>query len=118
MLPFIDNIGDAYGRADLAVARAGGSVWELAAAGVPTILVPGDFATASHQAKNAQYFADAGGAVIVREGEIGRVPALVDELLADPERLRAMSDAMRSAAKPDAAERIADELVKLATAHR
>jgi UDP-N-acetylglucosamine--N-acetylmuramyl-(pentapeptide) pyrophosphoryl-undecaprenol N-acetylglucosamine transferase len=118
MLPFIDNIGDAYAVADLAVARAGGSVWELAAAGVPTILVPGDFATADHQAKNAQYFADAGGAVIVREADAARVPAVVAELLADPARLRAMSDAMRAAAKPDAAERIADELVELATARR
>ena len=118
LLPFIENMGDAYGVADLAVARAGGSVWELAAAGVPTILVPGDFATGDHQAKNAEYFADAGGAVIVRESEAARIPALVAELLADEARRRAMADAMRAAAKPDAAERIADELVELATARR
>jgi UDP-N-acetylglucosamine--N-acetylmuramyl-(pentapeptide) pyrophosphoryl-undecaprenol N-acetylglucosamine transferase len=118
MLPFIENIGAAYGVADLAVARAGGSVWELAAAGLPTILVPGDFATADHQAKNAEYFANAGGAVIVRESEAARIPALVAELLGDGDRLRAMSDAMRAAAKPDAAERIADELVELAAARR
>jgi UDP-N-acetylglucosamine--N-acetylmuramyl-(pentapeptide) pyrophosphoryl-undecaprenol N-acetylglucosamine transferase len=114
LLPFVENIGDAYGHADLAVARAGGSVWELAAAGVPTILVPGDFATGDHQRKNAEYFVDAGGAVLVRESEVDRVPALVDELLADPARLQAMRDAMLAAAKPDAAERIADELVELA----
>jgi len=118
MLPFVENIGDAYGIADLAVARAGGSVWELAAAGVPTILVPGDFATADHQTKNAEYFANAGGAMIVRESEVAHVPSLVTELLADQDRLRAMADAMRAAAKPDAAERIADELVELATARR
>jgi UDP-N-acetylglucosamine--N-acetylmuramyl-(pentapeptide) pyrophosphoryl-undecaprenol N-acetylglucosamine transferase len=115
MLPFVENIGDAYGVADLAVARAGGSVWELAAAGVPTILVPGDFATGDHQAKNAEYFANAGGAVIVRESEVARIPALVAELLDDDERLRGMSEAMHAAAKPDAAERIADELVELAS---
>jgi UDP-N-acetylglucosamine:LPS N-acetylglucosamine transferase len=49
----------------------------------------------------------------VREEELDRIPALVEELLADPDRLRAMSDAMRSLARPDAAERIADELVLL-----
>ena len=118
MLPFVENIGAAYGAADLAVARAGGSVWELAAAGVPAILVPGDFATGDHQAKNAEYFADAGGALIVRESEAARIPSLVAELLGDQDRLRTMSEAMRAAAKPDAAERIADELVELATTRR
>ena len=42
--------------------------------------------------------------------ELERVPGLVDELLADAERLRAMSDAMRALARPDAAEEIAEEL--------
>src|SRR5205823_1199529 len=43
--PFIDESGLAYGAAGVAVARAGGSVWELAAAGLPAVLVPGEFAT-------------------------------------------------------------------------
>ena len=114
LLPFIDEIGLAYGAADIAVARAGGSVWELAAAGLPAVLVPGEFATGGHQQKNADWFAQAGGAVIVSEAEAGRVPELVGSLLADPARLAAMAAAMRAAAKPDAAERIADELVELA----
>jgi len=46
------------------------------------------------------------------------VPGLVASLLGDPARLAAMSDAMLGAAKPDAAERIADELVSLAAARR
>jgi UDP-N-acetylglucosamine--N-acetylmuramyl-(pentapeptide) pyrophosphoryl-undecaprenol N-acetylglucosamine transferase len=114
LLPFIDEIGLAYGAADIAVARAGGSVWELAAAGLPAVLVPGEFATGGHQQKNADWFAQAGGAVIVSEAEAGRVPELVGSLLADPAKLAAMAAAMRAAAKPDAAERIADELVELA----
>jgi UDP-N-acetylglucosamine--N-acetylmuramyl-(pentapeptide) pyrophosphoryl-undecaprenol N-acetylglucosamine transferase len=118
MRPFVGHIGAAYGAADVALARAGGSVWELAAAGLPAVLVPGDFATGDHQAKNAEHFVAAGGAVIVRESESERVPSLVAELLADPERLGAMGEAMRAAAKPDAAERIADELVELAAARR
>ncbi len=115
LLPFADEIGLAYGAADLAVARAGGSVWELAAAGLPAVLVPGEFATGAHQEKNARWFVDAGGAVIVPEREArARVPELVAELLADRERLEAMAAAMHAAAKPDAAEEIADELVALA----
>jgi UDP-N-acetylglucosamine--N-acetylmuramyl-(pentapeptide) pyrophosphoryl-undecaprenol N-acetylglucosamine transferase len=118
LLPFLDDIGVAYGAADLALARAGGSVWELAAAGLPAVLVPGEFATGAHQEKNARWFERAGGAVVVSEAEVRRVPALVAELLADPARLAHMGDAMRAAAKPDAAERIADELVALAASHR
>ena len=59
------------------LARAGGSVWELAAAGKPAILVPYPYATADHQTKNARYFERAGGAIVVPETELGRVPELV-----------------------------------------
>jgi UDP-N-acetylglucosamine--N-acetylmuramyl-(pentapeptide) pyrophosphoryl-undecaprenol N-acetylglucosamine transferase len=114
LLPFIDEIGLAYGAADIAVARAGGSVWELAAAGLPAVLVPGEFATGGHQRKNADWFAQAGGAVVVSEADVRRVPELVGSLLTEPAKLAAMAAAMRAAAKPDAAERIADELVELA----
>jgi len=116
--PFMDEIGVAYGAADVVLARAGGSVWELAAAGLPAVLVPGAFATGQHQEKNARWFADAGGAVVVPEAEAVRAPRVVEELLGDPDRLAAMAAAMRAVAKPDAAEEIADELVSLAAARR
>jgi len=112
--PFIEEIGLAYGAADVALARAGGSVWELAAAGLPAVLVPGAFATGAHQDKNARWFADAGGAVVVPEAEAARAPQVVEELLEDSDRLAGMAEAMRAVAKPDAAEEIADELVALA----
>jgi UDP-N-acetylglucosamine--N-acetylmuramyl-(pentapeptide) pyrophosphoryl-undecaprenol N-acetylglucosamine transferase len=118
LLPFVDEVGLAYGAADVAVARAGGSVWELAAAGLPAVLVPGEFATGGHQEKNARWFRQAGGAVVVPEADAARVPDVVAELLADPERLAEMAEAMRAIAKPDAAEDIADELVALAAARR
>jgi UDP-N-acetylglucosamine--N-acetylmuramyl-(pentapeptide) pyrophosphoryl-undecaprenol N-acetylglucosamine transferase len=111
----MEEIGVAYGAADIVLARAGGSVWELAAGGLPAVLVPGAFATGQHQEKNARWFADAGGAVVVPETEAARAPKVVEELLADPDRLAAMAMAMRAVAKPDAAEEIADELVSLAT---
>ena len=116
--PFLDEIGLAYGAADVALARAGGSVWELAAAGLPAVLVPGSFATGGHQAKNAEWFAGAGGAVVVAEDEAEQAPRVVEELLGDPGRLARMAEAMRATAKPDAAEEIADELVELAAARR
>jgi UDP-N-acetylglucosamine--N-acetylmuramyl-(pentapeptide) pyrophosphoryl-undecaprenol N-acetylglucosamine transferase len=116
--PFIDEIGVAYGAADIALARAGGSVWELAAAGLPAVLVPGAFATGNHQDKNARWFVDAGGAVVIPETEAARAPRAVEELLGDADRLAAMAVAMRAVAKPHAAEEIADELVSLAAARR
>jgi UDP-N-acetylglucosamine--N-acetylmuramyl-(pentapeptide) pyrophosphoryl-undecaprenol N-acetylglucosamine transferase len=116
--PFMDEIGLAYGAADIALARAGGSVWELAAAGLPAVLVPGAFATGGHQDKNARWFEEAGGAVVVPEAEAGRAPQVVEELLGDADRLAAMEAAMRAVAKPEAAEEIADELVSLAAARR
>ena len=116
LIPFLDDVGLAYGAADVAVARAGGSVWELAAAGLPAVLVPGEFATGDHQRKNAEWFERAGGAIVVPESAARSVPEVVASLLGDRPRLHAMAEAMRAASRPDAAERIADELVELAAA--
>jgi UDP-N-acetylglucosamine--N-acetylmuramyl-(pentapeptide) pyrophosphoryl-undecaprenol N-acetylglucosamine transferase len=116
--PFVEEIGVAYGAADVTLARAGGSVWELAAAGLPAVLVPGAFATGHHQDRNAEWFADAGGALIVSETQAASAPRVVEELLADDHRRARMAAAMRAVAKPDAAEEIADELVSLAAARR
>lgn len=116
LLAFTDDFGAALAAADLAVARAGGSVWELAAAGLPVVLVPYPHATGDHQTKNARYFAGAGGAVVVPEAELERVPELVVALLRDPARLERMAQAMRSMARPGAAAEIAEELILLASA--
>ena len=113
-----DEFGAALAAADLAISRAGGTVWELAAAGTPSILVPYPHATADHQTLNARYFEAGGGAVVVDQSELARVPALAEELLADPERLARMSASMRVLAKPNAADIVADELIALAEAGR
>jgi UDP-N-acetylglucosamine--N-acetylmuramyl-(pentapeptide) pyrophosphoryl-undecaprenol N-acetylglucosamine transferase len=114
LLAFTDEVGAAYAAADLALARAGGSVWELAAAGLPAVLVPYPHATADHQTKNALFFERAGGAVLVPEDDLNRAPELVHSLLEDEERLRQMSEAMRAVARPDAAAVVAEELLALA----
>jgi len=114
LVAFTEEFGAALGAADLVLARAGGSVWELAAAAKPAVLVPGEFATADHQAKNARFFEAAGGAVVVPEAEIGRVPDLLRSLVGDAERLGEMAEAMRRVARPEAADEIAEELLALA----
>ena len=118
LVPSTDHFGAALAAADLAISRAGGTVWELAAAGTPAILVPYPHATGDHQSSNARHFAEGGGALVVDQRDLGRVPALAAELLADPPRLAQMSDAMRALAEPDAADVVADELVALARARR
>ncbi len=114
LLPQTDHFGDALAAADVAVSRAGGTVWELAAAGTPAVLVPYPHATADHQTLNARHFERGGGAVVVADTDVERVPGLVAELLGDPDRLVAMRADMLALARPDAAEAIADELIALA----
>ncbi len=115
LLPFTGDFGAALSAVDLVVARAGGSVWEVAAAGKPALLVPYPEATADHQTSNARYFERGGGAVVVPEAELD-LKRQAEELLADEQRLERMAAAMRSLAQPDAAGAIAEELIALASA--
>ena len=118
--PYIDPFADALAAADLAVARAGGSVFELAAAGVPSVLVPYPHATADHQTGNARWVAEGGAAVVVPDAELdaARLAATVHGLLAEPGRLEEMRHAAHALARPDAAERIAEAVLDLARARR
>jgi UDP-N-acetylglucosamine--N-acetylmuramyl-(pentapeptide) pyrophosphoryl-undecaprenol N-acetylglucosamine transferase len=114
LVEYEPNLADALAAADLVLARAGGSVFELAAAGRPAILVPYPFATARHQHANAEWMAAAGAAVVLEDSELDpmRVASLAGEILADPARLDSMSAASLSLARPDAAARIAAELLE------
>lgn len=115
---YLDNFHDAVAAADLVVSRAGGSVFELAAIGRAAILIPYPYATADHQTKNAQWLVDAGAAVLVPDAECtpARIAVLVGELLDDPVRREAMAQAARTVARPDAAQVIAAEALRLAAA--
>jgi len=114
--PYIEPFADALAAADLVVARAGGSVMELAAAGLPAVLVPFPYATADHQSSNARFVERAGAAVVVPDAELDgpRLAREVGTLLGAPQRLGTMAKAAGAVARPDAAERIADELMALA----
>ena len=115
LLPYVEPFADALAAADLAAARAGGSVFELAAAGLPSILVPYPHATGNHQDANARFMERAGAAVVIPDAELEgpRLAREVGSLLAAPQRMAEMSNAAETVAKPDAAERVADELLRL-----
>ncbi|MHC5010343.1 MAG: UDP-N-acetylglucosamine--N-acetylmuramyl-(pentapeptide) pyrophosphoryl-undecaprenol N-acetylglucosamine transferase [Planctomycetota bacterium] len=113
--PFIREMGDAYGAADLVVARAGAlTCAELAAAGVPAVLVPYPHHADRQQFENARPLVDRGGAVLVEEADLDAqsVYREVLALLEDAPRLERMARAM-AAAFPDGAGQIADDLVRL-----
>ncbi|HET6505551.1 MAG TPA: UDP-N-acetylglucosamine--N-acetylmuramyl-(pentapeptide) pyrophosphoryl-undecaprenol N-acetylglucosamine transferase [Baekduia sp.] len=113
---YISPFGPALAAADLTVARAGGSVFEIAAAGLPAILVPYPHAAADHQTTNARWMADAGAAVVIRDGDVTaqRLDDEVGALLSDPARLASMAEASRGLARPDAARAIAREVLDAA----
>ena len=116
--PYITPFGDALAAADLTVARAGGSIFEVAAHGLPAILVPYPHASADHQTTNARWMADAGAAIVVPDGELTaqRLDEDVGALLRDTGRLAAMAEASRGLARPDAAREIAREVLEAAGA--
>ncbi len=98
-----------YARASLTIARSGGGVAELAAAGMPAILVPWAASAGDHQTANAHAFAATGAALALTEAECTpeRVVREIDALLADPGALDRMSQAARTLAHPHAAEAVA-----------
>ncbi len=109
---FIDDMAAAYAGSDLAVCRSGAlTVAELAAAHVPSILVPLPSAVDDHQTANARYLTDRGAALLLPQSDL-TPEVLARELLSllsdASERRRAMTEAAKRAAIPDAAERLAD----------
>lgn len=116
---YITPFADALAAADLVVGRSGGSVFEIAAAGRPAILVPYPHAAADHQSANARWMVEAGAAVLVPDAELDgpRLRREVDALLADPERLAAMARASAALARPDAAAVIAGVVAAAAAGH-
>ena len=113
VLEYVPDLGDVLAASDLVLARSGASVFELAAARRPAILVPYPHATGRHQHLNAEWMAGAGAAIVVEDSELDseRVRELATELISDGERLSAMSEASAALAMPDAAERVAAEVL-------
>jgi UDP-N-acetylglucosamine--N-acetylmuramyl-(pentapeptide) pyrophosphoryl-undecaprenol N-acetylglucosamine transferase len=110
VVPFIDRMDLALAVADLAVSRAGAGVAEIAACGLPSVLVPYPHATERHQEANAREVADAGAALVLSDAELtsARLAACILELVDDPDRRDRMASAALAWARPDAARRVAD----------
>ncbi len=118
---FIDDMAPVFERADMAISRAGAStLFELAAYGIPSVLIPYPHAASDHQALNALEVSEAGGAVVlpVRTQEPGPLVKVLRELVSQEGRLQRMSAAATRWSKPGAAARIVDEMVALAAKER
>ncbi len=110
-----EEMGAALASADLVVSRAGASsLGEFPFFGLPALLVPYPYAW-RYQKVNAEYLSKKGAAILVKDENLTeRLLPLVDDLLGDPQKLNEMKEAMKSLARPQAAEKIAAELLALA----
>jgi UDP-N-acetylglucosamine--N-acetylmuramyl-(pentapeptide) pyrophosphoryl-undecaprenol N-acetylglucosamine transferase len=114
---FEDNLKDALTAADIVISRAGsGSIFELAALGKPSILIPLPSAANNHQVMNAYEYAKTGAAIVIEEANL-KTNILMTQLksiFGSPEKMSLMSESAKKFAKPDAAEKIAEEILELA----
>ena len=114
--PFIQDMPSAYCQADIFIGRAGaGTVFELAALGKPSILIPYPYAADNHQAANARMLADFGGAKIIAQDELDpyRLAHILMEFMEDRASLEKMGSQARKASKPYAAKEIADQIEEM-----
>ncbi len=116
VIPFIEDMAKAYGRADLVIGRAGaGTIAEVTALGKPSILVPYPFSAYNHQMENAMIMKKAGAAVVVEdEDAVPEKLAHVLNNLLKGDILKEMGIKARELGKPEAAKKIVDEVYKLA----
>ena len=115
--PFIKDMARAYAWADLVVCRAGAlTVSELAAAGLPSFLVPLPHAIDDHQTQNADYLAREGAAVLLPQGttDAATLAAQLTEVLMHAERLNEMASTARRLAKPDATRNVVEICLEVA----
>ncbi len=112
---FHHRMEEAYGAADLAIARSGAaSLAELAHFGLPSILIPYPFAADDHQTANAKIFDDAGAGILMKQSDAmaDSLSEKISALIADPARLASMSQKSRELAPDQAAERVADVVLQ------
>ncbi len=116
IIPYMDDMAAALAAADLAVFRAGAlGLAELAACGIPSVLVPYPYAAENHQEHNARAFEKEGAAIVVRDRELSGegLLGLLEILLADKERLSNMAACAKMLGKSDAAQVIVENILSL-----
>lgn len=114
--PFIDDMVNAYQRAHMVVGRAGATtIFELAALGKPSILIPYPYAANGHQETNALALAHRGGAEVIQQKELtgSTLVETLEKYMEDEERLKRMGEAARRFSRPYAAQNIVDQLLAL-----
>lgn len=117
VIPFIEDMAGAYARADLVVSRAGATtIFELAAAGKPSILIPYPHATNRHQEINARYLEQGGAAEMALEKDLSgeRLADMLARYMKNPSEIRQMGNRAGRLARPDAAAVIAGKLLEMA----
>ncbi|AOE83675.1 undecaprenyldiphospho-muramoylpentapeptide beta-N-acetylglucosaminyltransferase [Pseudomonas sp. TCU-HL1] len=115
--PFIKDMARAYAWADLVICRAGAlTVSELAAAGLPSFLVPLPHAIDDHQSRNAEYLAKEGAAVLLPQHstDAAKLADQLTEVLMQPEKLKAMGAIARRLAKPAATRTVVEICLEVA----
>ncbi|MCO8162091.1 undecaprenyldiphospho-muramoylpentapeptide beta-N-acetylglucosaminyltransferase [Pseudomonas sp. 21LCFQ010] len=115
--PFIQDMAQAYAWADLVVCRAGAlTISELAAAGLPSLLIPLPHAIDDHQSRNADYLAREGAAFVMPQATTGAadMASRLKEVLMQPEQLNSMARTARRLARPDATRTVVDSCVEVA----
>jgi len=113
---FISDMSAAYAWADLVVCRSGAlTVAELAAAGRPSILIPFPHAIDDHQTKNAEWLVNNGAAELQAQGSMKaeKLQQMIENLIADRQKLTSMSERALLLAMPDAANQLADSCMEV-----
>lgn len=115
---FVDDMADVYAWADLVICRAGAmTVSELAAVGLPAILIPFPYAIDDHQTANARYFSEAGAALLLDQKDLGpeRLAKIVKDLIQNRENLIRMGRLAKSLAKPQATQAVVQHCIQVAS---
>lgn len=118
IVPYFEkDIKDVYLATDLVISRAGsGSIFEMAAMGCPAILIPLPESAHNHQVKNAFEYSSTGAAITIEESNLTKNIFLTqfEHVMANPEMLASMSRAAKAFSHPDAAQVLAEEIIRLA----
>ncbi len=112
---YINDMGQQYANADLVICRSGtGTLSELAAIGKPAILIPFPFASDDHQRKNAESLVKKGAAVMILHKDLtaAKLRNTIDELRANPDRLKTMGNRLREFHQPGAAQNLVKEFLE------
>lgn len=115
---FFSDMASLYSQADLVLARAGAtSLAELAVMGLPAVLIPYPYAADDHQAKNAAYYVEGGGAVMYRESDLDahQLYKILSQLLDDVDKLQQMGYSMNRMGQPEATQHILESCIELIT---